>query len=250
MKHVLLIISLWIFAFWGLFAVSLTDVLHSVSGESSDCFFPLVPLQCTNVTWRPTSRTTPAAMWGTCWWRCCRYDFVTPPPWSGNAQRELRQNDSGWKSRIWTEATQAERENVQLVPLQWRDCWARRHFGHIPHDCQALPPSVFLPTRRERKTLCDSCFTASPVLADDCYPGKCLGLFSSFFCLTTPSPQTQPFSPQIFSLVTRHLHNPSALTSRLLLVSLFPCGACRRRGTRATRWTRIWPSRTPRPCSR
>lgn len=128
------------------------------------------------------------------------------------------------------------------------DCWTRRHFGHIPHDCQALPPSIFLPTRREKKILCDSCFTV-PVLADDCYPGKCLGLVSSSVCLTTPPPNPTLFL-QIFSIFKCHLCNPLALTPRLLLVSFFPCAACRQRGTRATRWTRIWPSRTPCLCLR
>lgn len=91
------------------------------------------------------------------------------------------------------------RRRGRICSLFCLDCWTRQHFGHVPHDCQALPPSVFLPTSRERKTLCDSCFTA-PVLADDCYPGKCLGLFSSFVRLTTPPPQTRPFLPDLFHL--------------------------------------------------
>lgn len=130
------------------------------------------------------------------------------------------------------------RPRGRMCSLFCLHCWTRRHFGRIPHDCQALPPSVFLPTRRERKTLCGSCFTA-PVL-----PGII------FFTRPPPCPpKPHPFL-QIFSIFKCHLRNPSALTSQLLLVSLCPCGACRQPGTRATRWTRIWPSRTPRLCSR
>lgn len=251
MKHILLIITPWLMVFCGHFAVTVTDVLHSVCGERAVIVFSIL-CPCSTRTWLGGRH------WRRHQWRC-------EEPAGGAAAgttsllhlhgQETRRGSCG--KIIWTESFASGR----------RPCRPRGRMCSLFHCSDGIvgpadtfatyhmivrrsrPPSSCPPGGRGKHSVTHvsrpfHCWQmiVTPANAWDYFP------HSSVW--PPPAPQTQPFSPQIFSIFTRHLSNPSALTSPLLPVSLFPCGTCRRRGMRAMRWMRIWPSRTPRLCLR